>query len=82
MKGNTKAQALTEFARAGRSEKSKARATDRAKLNEPETSSAQAAAGSVPADTAVLSSHHNIKKARSMEVLGEGSERSRQSIKG
>jgi len=66
---------LTEFGKAERAGKLKAPATDRAKPNEPETSSAQAAAGSsltVPADTAVLGSHHNIKNARSMEVLGEG----------
>jgi len=59
-------------------EKSKTRTTDRAKPNEPQTSSAQAAAGSsltVPefhADTVVLGSRHNIKNARSMEVVGEG----------
>jgi len=73
-KGNTKARELTEIEKAERAEKS----TDRAKPNEPETSSSQAAARSsltVPefhADTAVLGSHHNIKKARSMEVPGEG----------
>jgi hypothetical protein len=87
-KGNTKAPALTEF---GIAEKSKGRATDRAKPNEPETSSAAVSSLTIPtwasatglqlefhADTAVLGS---IKKARSMEVLGEGSDRSRQSIK-
>jgi len=66
---------LTEFEKAERAGKSKVRATDRAKSNEPETSSVQATAGSsltVPADTAVLDSHHNIKKARSMEVVEEG----------
>jgi len=77
-KGNTEARALTEFEKAERAEKSKARATDRAKPNVPETSSGQAATESsltVPefhADTAVLGSHHNIKKARSMGVLREG----------
>jgi hypothetical protein len=88
-KGNIKARALTEYEKAESAEQSKARTTDRAKPNEPETtdSSAQVAAGSslmIPefhADTAVLGSHYNIKKARSMEVLGEGSDRSRQSIK-
>jgi len=40
-KGNTKAQALTESEKAERTEKSMARATDRAKPNEPQTSSAQ-----------------------------------------
>jgi len=33
------------------------------------------------ADTAVLGSHYNIK-ARSLEVLGEGSDRSRQLVRG
>jgi len=42
-KGNTKARALIEIEKAERAEKS----TDRAKPNEPETSSSQAAAGSL-----------------------------------
>ena len=96
--GSTRATgALAESERAERAEKSKARATDRARPNEPKTSSAQAAAGSpltvltrasatglqleFHADTAVLGSHHNIKSVRSMEVLGEGPDRSRKSIK-
>jgi len=77
-------QALIEFEKA---ERAKPRATDRAKPNEPETSSAagssltRTSATGLHADTTVLGSHRNIKKARSMGVLGEGSDRSRQSIK-
>jgi len=89
-KGNTKARGLTEFEKAKRAEKSKARATDRAKPNEPKTGNTQAAAGSsltVPTRAnatglqlevhADLGSHYDIKKVRSMEILGKGSDRSR-----
>ena len=49
-------------------------------MNHSTDSESSAAFGSsltVPeshADTAVLGSHHNIEKARSMEELGEGSD--------
>jgi len=84
-KGNTKPRALTEFEKAERAKKSMTRATDRPKPNEPKTSSAAGSSLTVPtrasatglqlefhANVAVLGSHHNIKKARSMEALGEG----------
>jgi hypothetical protein len=77
-KGNIKVRALTEYEKAESAEQSKARTTDRAKPNEPETSSAQATAGSSPtvpefhADTAVLSSHHNIKKREAWKYWERG----------
>ena len=62
-----------------RAEKSKGRTVDRAKPSEPEISSAQAVAvSSLTVPTRVLGS---IKRREAWKYRGEGSDRSRQSIR-